>query len=297
MHRCRLRVALCGAGFVCLAGWCTAALHSAPADYEETVSAKLAETHQDEVLRLRAGAREFTALFKPATTANQGRAVLILHGMSGHADWPDVVAPLRNSLPAQGWATLSIQLPVLPPSAPWADYDTTLRRVPARIDSALACLSRLRYGKLAVIGYGYGAMAAAQFLAARGKGFSAFVGISMLAPPFLMPRPDLLDSLRHISVPVLDIYGSRDHADILREVDDRRRAGTQDRTRSYEQFAIEGADHDYAGYEPMLISRIAGWLERSVPGIEPQDAPAAAVTGTPAESGNGGDDTCRPQTN
>ena len=289
MRHARLKSVLQAACFLCLAGGFAAPAQTAPADYEEIVSAKLAEAQGGEVLRLSAGTQEFLALYKTASSTDTGRAALILHGMSGHADWPDVVAPLRRGLPAQGWATLSIQLPVLAPGAPWADYGATLPRVPARIDSAMTCLSRLGYRELAIIGYGFGATAAARYLAANGKGLSAFVGISMHAPPFLVPRPDLLESLRHVPIPMLDIYGGRDHADILREADDRRLAGMQERARSYEQSAIEGADHDYAGYEAVLISRIVGWLDRSAKPVDPGALPVRA--------GNEGASACRTGTN
>lgn len=291
---CALRAAC----LIGLGGFCAARSLAAAPDYEEIVSAKLAATDDGEVMRLSTGSQQFIALFIAASDSVSERAAVILHGMGGHADWPDVIAPLRRSLPAQGWATLSIQLPVLAPGAPWADYGATLQRAPARIGSALACLSQRGYRHIAVIGYGYGATAAAQYLAGHGRGFSAFVGISMHAPPFLDPPPDLPDSLLHVPIPVLDIYGSRDHADILRQADDRRLAGTQNRDRSYEQFMIEGADHDYAGYESALISRIVAWLDLTLSQARAGDGPAGAGDrGSAARKDNGGSDACKTRTN
>ena len=289
-HRAALRVAC----LIGLCAWCAGPVRSAAPDYEALVSGKLAATEDGEVLRLGAGPQEFIALFIAASDAGPKRAAVILHGMGGHADWPDVVAPLRRDLPAQGWATLSIQLPVLAPGVPSADYGATLRRTPARIESAVACLSQRGYRRFVVIGYGFGATAAAQYLAAHGRGVSALVGISMHAPPFLDPPPDLPDSLLHVSVPVLDIYGSRDHADILSQADDRRLAGTQNRERSYEQVLIDGADHDYAGFESALINRITAWLDLTVTQSEP---PSSGNQGSATRTDNGGNDACKARPN
>jgi len=47
---------------------------------------------------------------KPKIPQAQG-AVLLLHDKGQHADWPDVIGPLRKSLPNNGWYTLSLSLP------------------------------------------------------------------------------------------------------------------------------------------------------------------------------------------
>ena len=57
----------------------------------------------------------FIAIFNRHKGEEEKGAAIILHSVGGHADWPEVVSPLRNMLPEFGWATLSIQLPLISP--------------------------------------------------------------------------------------------------------------------------------------------------------------------------------------
>ena len=57
----------------------------------------------------------FIAIFNRHKGEEEKCAAIILHSVGGHADWPEVVSPLRNMLPEFGWATLSIQLPLISP--------------------------------------------------------------------------------------------------------------------------------------------------------------------------------------
>lgn len=51
------------------------------------------------------------ALAQKHRTAQAQGAVLIVPDQGQHADWPNLVAPLRQSLPDHGWYTLSITMP------------------------------------------------------------------------------------------------------------------------------------------------------------------------------------------
>ena len=57
---------------------------------------------------------EFLALYQPQNRAQPMGAVLIVHDLGQHPDWPQVVRPLRLGLPDHGWHTLSIMLPEAP---------------------------------------------------------------------------------------------------------------------------------------------------------------------------------------
>ena len=108
----------------------TAALEGAAMDSsrtEQEIAARLTERlPAAEVIRLGHRKTPFLGLLCDAQNNNRG-AVLLLHSMAGHPDWPEVIAPLRASLPQSGWTTLSIQLPVLPPEQPLSDYGMTLQ--------------------------------------------------------------------------------------------------------------------------------------------------------------------------
>ncbi|MCZ6526935.1 MAG: DUF3530 family protein [Gammaproteobacteria bacterium] len=236
--------------------------------YEQTMSVNLAEKVQDgEVIWLKARGSQFLTLFNEQLTENSQGAVIIVHGMGAHADWPNVVAPLRNRLPNIGWATLSIQMPVLAPEQPLSEYGKTITVGISRIQSAVQYLRQRKFLNIAIIGYSFGAATAAEFLARTKKSrIAAFVGISLQAQKFLNPTIKLLRALEKINIPVLDIYGSRDFTEVIRLADDRRLAGRKRGRRTYHQLVIEGADHYFTGLEDVLSRRIRGWLDKAAPG-------------------------------
>ena len=77
-----------------------------------------------EMVSLVAGESEFHGLYLPETAGRPQGGVLILHDSGQHGHWPETIAPLREGLPASGWATLSIELPDAPQQAlpPRPDY-------------------------------------------------------------------------------------------------------------------------------------------------------------------------------
>lgn len=236
--------------------------------YEHAMSVNLAERVSDgEVIWLKARGSQFLTLFTEQLTVNSQGAVIIVHGMGAHADWPNVVAPLRKRLPKMGWATLSIQMPVLPPEEPLSEYGKTITLGSRRIQSAIQYLRQRKFLNIAIIGYSFGAATAAEFLAKTQKNqVAAFVGISLQTQKFLNPTIKLLRALEKINMPVLDIYGSRDFSEVIRLADDRRLAGRKQGRRTYHQLVIEGADHYFAGLEDVLSRRIRGWLDKAAPG-------------------------------
>ena len=229
--------------------------------YERRVVAHLLENPvAGEPVWLKAGRREFLALFTESNVDGGEKAAVILHSMGGHADWPEIISPLRTALPDRGWATLSLQLPVLPPGTPLAEYGATLAGAGARVRAGVNYLQDRGYSQVVIIGYSFGAAAAVTYLVNNPAPVKAFIGISMQPRPFLNPAFDLLDQLARLNLPVLDIYGSRDYAEVSRTADDRRLAGKKNGNRLYEQFVINGADNYYAEQEPELIDTITSWL-------------------------------------
>lgn len=240
--------------------------------FEDRISKQLAETGaKGDVVWLRPGKTEFLSLYRDYVTDQPQGAVILLHGMGGHADWPEVIRPLRMSLPELGWATLSLQMPVLSPTDSISDYGKTLDEGLGRIRAALQQLRDWRYLNIIVIGHSFGAATAAHALAGKGLDeVKAFVGISMQAQPFLNPRLKLLKDLGALSIPVLDIYASRDLPEVLREVDDRRLAARKNGNQAYKQHMLDGADHYFTGFDDVLLKRIQGWLMNVSPGSRVQ---------------------------
>lgn len=236
--------------------------------FEERISRQLAETQAkgDEVW-LRSGNTEFLSLYRDYTTAQPQGAIILLHGMGGHADWPDVIRPLRMALPRLGWATLSLQMPVLSPTENIADYGKTQAEAMRRLKAAVQQLRDWRYLNIIVIGHSFGAATAVQALAGKELAeVKAFIGISMQAQAFLNPRLKLLKELESLSIPVLDIYASRDMPGVMSEVDDRRLAARKNGNQAYTQHMLDGADHYFTGFNEVLLKRIQGWLMKVSPG-------------------------------
>ncbi|MFT5132782.1 MAG: alpha/beta superfamily hydrolase [Gammaproteobacteria bacterium] len=234
--------------------------------YEERIAKQLAEGKPEkEVVWLKASGREFIALYQDYKSLQPKGAVILLHAMGGHPDWPEVVSPLRNLLPELGWATLSLQMPVLSPEESIADYGKTLGDAKLRIDAAVQQLRDRRFLNIVVIGYSFGAATAVHTLSGNEiKNVNAFVGISMQAQQFLNPKLKLLRELETVSIPMLDIYGSRDTLEVRREVHDRRLAARKNGNSAYQQMVIEGADHYFTGLIEVLVKRINGWLAKSL---------------------------------
>lgn len=71
---------------------------------------------QDEIVQLNTNEEDFYGFYLPEATGSPQGAVLILHDNQQHGHWPELIAPLRESLPQNGWTTFSIELPELPAS-------------------------------------------------------------------------------------------------------------------------------------------------------------------------------------
>jgi pimeloyl-ACP methyl ester carboxylesterase len=233
--------------------------------YEQELVAQLAGSYPPgEVVWLHAMHKPFLALYKEPDGIRAGKAAVILHSMGGHADWPELIAPLRINLPGKGWATLSVQLPVLAPQAAFAEYGTLFIPARARIQSALRYLQKLGYADIVLIGYSFGASTAVDFLSGSATPVRAFAGISMQKHVFLNPSFDLVERLSGVAVPVLDVYGGGDFSDVVDSADDRRLAGNKSGS-PYQQIIIRAANHYYTGMEQELIERLAVWLAAVVP--------------------------------
>lgn len=71
-----------------------------------------------EMVQLVADEISFYGLLLTETAGKPQGGILILHDDGQHGHWPGIVAPLREKLPANGWTTLSIELPDTPAAMP-----------------------------------------------------------------------------------------------------------------------------------------------------------------------------------
>jgi predicted esterase len=236
-------------------------------DYEAVLTESLVGIYSDkEAVWLSADDQLFLGLYRESVNLPANRAIVILHGMGAHADWPEVITPLRTRLPVMGWTTLSIQLPVLAPQTSLSDYGASISQTTLRIRAAIKYLQYHGYVDIVLLGYSFGASLAVNYLQAGPDDIRAFAGISMQEFPFLSPPFRLVDSLGRVKVPVLDIYAGLDFSDVLRSVDDRRLAASKGGNVAYQQQVIKGSDHYYTGRQDELVDTIMVWLETIVPG-------------------------------
>ena len=105
------------------------ALAPAPTRSAEQQQALAQQLPAEQQKQLHAGDESFLALFQPSIPAKARGILILVPGDGESADWPNVVAPLRNDLPSYGWDTLSLSLP--DPYDPLA----ALRRTTAPADS------------------------------------------------------------------------------------------------------------------------------------------------------------------
>jgi pimeloyl-ACP methyl ester carboxylesterase len=206
----------------------------------------------------------FLGIFTASFVLPVKGTVVILHGRGFHPDWDDVIHPLRVGLPASGWNTLSIQLPVLEKSARYYDYLAIFDAADSRIDAAVAEAREHSPVKVIILAHSCGSHMAQHWMHSRGRQglqqFDAFVGIGMGATDYGQPMREPF-ALNRIKVPVLDIYAENDFPAVRRLAPQRRAAMLQGGNPSNEQMIVEDADHYFVDRGDVLLEAVAIWLD------------------------------------
>ena len=228
-----------------------------------------------EPLWLEADGQKFFSIYTPAVTNSPAGAVILLHGIGVHPDWPQVIQPLRTQLPEKNWATLSLQMPVLGNDIEQEQYVPLFKEVPARIKAGLDFLSQQGINNIVLVGHSLGTSMASNYLAEHSDSrIKAFVGVGMYGKP-QPARYRVLDNteaLMKIKIPVLDIYGSQTVKAILDSADRRAYVVYHNGNSHSRQMAIKGANHFFQGYEDKLVNEINHWMN-GVLTINRNDAP------------------------
>lgn len=214
-----------------------------------------------DAVQLEANGSPFLGIFTEANETTGKRAVILLHGMGVHPDWPEIINPLRSELPEHGWSSLSIQMPILANDAALADYAPLFGEVGPRVEAAVAFLREQGNRTIVLIGHSLGASMAATYLAAHPQhGLAGLVAIGM----GVIELDDKMNSalaLEKIGIPVLDISGSRDLDGVLNSAKTRATAARKGGNADYRQTQVEGADHFFVGVDDDLTRRVYGWLK------------------------------------
>ncbi len=200
------------------------------------------------------------SIYTPSETESTRGAAIILHGIGVHPDWPDVIHPLRTRLPENGWATLSVQMPILPNEASGMDYLPLLPEVAPRMEAAIEFLTGQGIDNIVVIAHSLGTVMTSYYLSKQpAPKFRGFVGISM-SEIGTDSRMSNVAMLKNITIPLLDLYGSLDETHVLDYRQQRQASASTAKNKAYRQVEIKDANHFYNGKDDELVEVIQNWL-------------------------------------
>ena len=254
------------AALLLVAGLVAATLSSSDAvaqdiERERRLEAEIVDTILDgEPVHLDADGHAFLAIHTEADGDEPRKAVIVLHGRGFHPDWPEVAAPLRIELPAHGWDTLSLQMPVLAKSARYYDYVPILPASFPRIRAGIEYLRERGVRSIVLAAHSCGVHMAMAYVRSLGDAeFDGFIGIGMGATDYGQPMREPFP-LAAMSVPVLDLFGDEDYPAVQREAPNRlaaiREAG---HSRSVQRI-VPGAEHYFRDMDDELVEAVAEWL-------------------------------------
>jgi hypothetical protein len=207
---------------------------------------------------LTANNREFLSIFTEADDP-QG-AVIILHGRGFHPDWADTINPLRVGLAEQGWATLSLQMPVLVKEAKYYDYVPLFPFSFPRINAGIEFLVANGYPKITLIAHSCGAHMAMAWLKQNGDNkLNAFIGLGLGATDYKQPMIEPF-ALNKLTVPTLDLYGENEYPAVIRMAPERKLAIDEAGHPLSRQIVLSDADHYFTDKGEQLVVEISKWL-------------------------------------
>lgn len=179
--------------------------------------------------------------------------VVIVHGAGVHPDW-GLNGALRIKLSDDGFATLSVQMPVLEAGAKRDQYRALFAIAGERIGAALRDLHARGIGKVAIVSHSIGASMVDAYLAQPGGApIAAWVPIGMLVDFARPPRE-----------PVLDIVAENDFPEVLTSASTRSLRSPRDPCAR--QVTVAGTDHYFANATDALAAAIEPFLERAFAG-------------------------------
>src|SRR5688572_9871715 len=101
-----------------------------------------------------ASGRRFLGIYAPSRAGAAG--VIVVHGLGVHPDWR-LINVLRSQLADEGYATLSIQMPVLAADARAEQYAPLFPEAAERLAAAARFLRAKGHAKVAVVSHSLGA--------------------------------------------------------------------------------------------------------------------------------------------
>lgn len=199
-------------------------------------------------LQTRDGTR-FLALW--AAPERPRGAVLLLHGPGLHPNH-GITGELRVALFERGFATLSLQMPVLAAEVDdAARYRELYPEAGERIAAGVAFLRDKGFARTAVVSHAMGSgMFYDWWRASRSPAVSAWVAMSFYG---------VFEEIARAPFPVFDIYGARDYRGIRGNAGER--AEVLATVRGARQLAVADGGHFLAGGEATVLQEVPAFLE------------------------------------
>ena len=202
--------------------------------------------------------REIFAIYMEAEDGSD-KGMIVVHGTGIHPNWQQVVQPIRVEMAAHGWNTLSIQMPILHNEAQYEEYVALYPEVPPRLRAAEAFLKDRGIQTLLIAAHSQGATMSSYYLSRHPSDVKGLIAIGMGATQ-KDSHINSAQSLKKITIPVLDLYGDDDLPGVLDTVDARTESSAHNA--QYSQQMIKDANHFFDGMDDELVSVVAGWAQQ-----------------------------------
>ena len=192
------------------------------------------------------GHHKFLTLFTPADT---GKAAIVVHGLGIHPDW-GMVGTLRTELADRGFATLSIQMPILAVDAKAEDYPPTFPEAAERIAEAVGFLKARGYLQIAIVSHSMGSRMSMAYMAGPDPAVKSWASLGISVGDYTS-----------LKLPVLDLYGDNDLPPVLANAGKRKQSLA---AKDSKQVMIARADHFFTGREAEMVAAVAGFLNATL---------------------------------
>lgn len=194
---------------------------------------------------------KFFGIYADADAAKAG--VVVVHGMGIHPDW-GMIGTLRQQLPDHGYATLSVQMPILGTTAKPDDYAPHSSEAVERLKLAVDYLKAKGHKRIAIVSHSLGSRMAHAYLVQHPPEVNAWAALGMPA------ARGAAVTYERVKLPVLDLYGANDEPQVL--------AGATERKRSLgvkgsSQVVVPDANHFFNGQEAAMVKAVVGFLDET----------------------------------
>ena len=183
--------------------------------------------------------------------------IIIIHGIGIHPDWETIIRPLRVELAADGWNTLSLQMPILGNDATGEDYEPLMKEVPARIDAGIRHLFKNGAKKIIIVAHSLGTRMTNYYLSHK-KVYKEAQTETPIVAYVAIGMGDSSDFLKKFNLPMLDLYGEKDLPNVVASAP--RRLAAAFHNQHYKQKKVAGANHFFEDQDEDLVKAVEAAL-------------------------------------